>query len=233
MPSTGDRAGEPNVGPTIVSFRAELEHQILAIHDAFCAFITDDWERRGAIERQKQDAEDRLREAERRIKNLEDRLCTSENQKQDLERQLRKLQKTWWVRVTRFLKRSNPFRSIRDESSDAKSQVLRAFPVVQNPPCQKRKLLLGVVYQRRILGPGFHDLVTNTDDRIKQAGLRPLGRRQLFQEFGLLSSRSVPRILGTARMSNQQTSVSNGNPSYGICMVVEHRVDSPPIDVSL
>src|SRR5579871_117858 len=101
MPNTGDRAEEPNVGPTIVSFRAELEHQILEIQDAFCAF-TDDLERRGAIERQKRDAEDRLREAERRIRNLEDRLYTSENQKQDLERQLRKRQKTWWVRVTRF-----------------------------------------------------------------------------------------------------------------------------------
>ena len=113
MPSTADRAGEPNVGPTMVRFKAELEHQILEIQDAFCAFITDDLETRGAIERQKQDAEDRLREAERRIKNLEGRLKTSENQKQDLERQLRKLQKNLAVRVTRFFKRSNPFRSIR------------------------------------------------------------------------------------------------------------------------
>ncbi len=94
----------------MVRFKAELEHQILEIQDAFCAY---DLERRGAIERQKQDAEDRLREAERRIRNLDERLITSENQKQDLERQLRKLQKTLAVRVTRFFKRSNPFRSIR------------------------------------------------------------------------------------------------------------------------
>ena len=111
MPShpRGVHAGKPNVKPEGVSFRSELEHQILEIQDAFCAFVSDDLERHGAIHRQKQDAENRLREAERQIKNMEDRLFAVESQKQDAERQLRKLQKTFVVRVIRFLGRSNPF----------------------------------------------------------------------------------------------------------------------------
>ncbi len=90
-----------------------MERQLLEIQDAFCEFVDD-------TERQKQDAEGRLREAERQKKDTEDRLRTVERQKQDVEDQLReaalqlrKLQRTPAVRIVRFFRRLNPLLSGR------------------------------------------------------------------------------------------------------------------------
>ncbi|MGA8583055.1 MAG: hypothetical protein WB715_04335 [Roseiarcus sp.] len=104
--------GKPNA-PVAGIFRSEIERQLLEIQDAFSAFVDD-------AERQKQDAEGRLREAEQQKKDAEDRLRTIERQKQDVEAQLReaawqlrKLQKTLPVRIVRFFRRLNPSRSAR------------------------------------------------------------------------------------------------------------------------
>ena len=85
-----------------------MERQLLEIQDAFAAFVDD-------AERQKHDAEGRLREAARTKADMEDRLRTIERQKQELEDQLRetagqlrKLQKTPAMRIVRFFRRLNP-----------------------------------------------------------------------------------------------------------------------------
>ena len=85
-----------------------MERQLLEIQDAFAAFVDD-------AERQRLDAEGRLREAERQKKDMEDRLRTIERQKHEAEDQLRetagqlrKLQKTPAVRIVRFFRRLNP-----------------------------------------------------------------------------------------------------------------------------
>ena len=113
----GFQTGKSNVPVPGRIFRWEMECQILAIQDAFCASIDDK-------EREKQDLEDRLREmereAERQKKDTEDRLRSIERQKQDTEdqlretaRQLRKLQKTLPIWIIRFFRRLNPLRLAR------------------------------------------------------------------------------------------------------------------------
>jgi flagellar motility protein MotE (MotC chaperone) len=102
--------GESNVPLAGRGFRSEMERQLLEIQDAFAAFVDD-------AERQRQDAEGRLREAARLKRDTEDRLRTVEKEKQDLEDQLRKgagqlrkLQKTPVARIVRFFRRLNPSR---------------------------------------------------------------------------------------------------------------------------
>jgi chromosome segregation ATPase len=105
--------GKSNARAAGRDFRSEIERQLLEIQDAFCAFVDD-------AERQRQDAEGRLREAERQKRDTEDRLRTIESQKQEVEDQLReaawrlrKLQKTPAARIARFFGRLNPLRSAR------------------------------------------------------------------------------------------------------------------------
>jgi chromosome segregation ATPase len=107
------RTGKSNVPLAGRSFRFEMERQLLEIQDAFAAFVDD-------TERQRLDAEGRLREAERQKRDTEDRLRTIERQKQEVEDQLReaawrlrKLQKTPAARIARFFGRLNPLRSAR------------------------------------------------------------------------------------------------------------------------
>ena len=104
---------ESNVPPAGRGFRSEMERQLLEIQDAFAAFVDD-------AERQRLEAEARLREAERQKKDMEDRLRTIERQKHEAEDQLReaagqlrRLQKTLAVRIVRFFRRLNPSRSGR------------------------------------------------------------------------------------------------------------------------
>jgi hypothetical protein len=88
------------------SFRSELERQLLEIQDAFGVFVDDaERETHRALE-EKQDAEDRLRE-------MEGRLRIVEREKQDTEDQLRCLKKQPAVRIIRFFTSLNPFRSTR------------------------------------------------------------------------------------------------------------------------
>ena len=88
-----------------------MERQLLEIQDAFNTFVDDS-------QRQKLDAEGRLREMERQRMDTEDRLRTVERQKEDLEHHLLeaalKLQKTPVARFVRFLRRLNPLRSSRE-----------------------------------------------------------------------------------------------------------------------
>ena len=107
------RTSESNIPPAGRGFRSEMERQLLEIQDAFAAFVEDG-------ERQRLDAEARLREVERQKKDMEDRLRTIEREKLEAEDQLREarkqlqsLQKTLAVRTVRFFKRLNPSRSGR------------------------------------------------------------------------------------------------------------------------
>jgi chromosome segregation ATPase len=107
------RTSESNVPPAGRGFRSEMERQLLEIQEAFGVFVEDG-------ERQRLDAEARLREAERQKKDMEDRLRTIEREKLEAEdqlgearKQLRSLQKTLAVRTVRFFKRLNPSRSGR------------------------------------------------------------------------------------------------------------------------
>lgn len=104
------RTGELNVPPAGCGFRSEMERQLLEIQDAFAAFVDD-------AERQKHDAEARLREAVRMKADMEDRLQTIGKEKQDLEDQLReaagqlrKFQKSPPMRIVRFFRRLIPSR---------------------------------------------------------------------------------------------------------------------------
>jgi septal ring factor EnvC (AmiA/AmiB activator) len=106
-------AGKSAVPPVDPVFRAEMERQLLEIQDAFAAFVDD-------AERQRLEAEARLREAEQQKNDAENRMRTIERQKQDAEDQLReaagqlrKLQKTRAVRIVRFFRRLNPLGSER------------------------------------------------------------------------------------------------------------------------
>ena len=107
----GVRTSESKVRLAGQSFRSEMERQLLEIQDAFNIFVDD-------FQRQKLDAEGRLREMERQRMDTEDRLRTVERQKEDLEHHLLeaalKLQKTPVVRFVRFLIRLNPLRSSRE-----------------------------------------------------------------------------------------------------------------------
>jgi hypothetical protein len=81
-----------------------MERQLLEIQDAFAAFADDK-------ERQRQDAEGRVREAERQKNETEDRLRVVEDQLRETARQLRKLRKTPAVRIVRFFGKLNSLRS--------------------------------------------------------------------------------------------------------------------------
>lgn len=117
-PRAGVPTAKSNLPPPERIFRSEMERQLLAIQDAFCASVNDN-------ERRKEDLEARLRdverEAERQKKDAEDRFRSIEKQKQDVEdqlretaRQLRTLQKTLPVRIIRFFRRLNPGRLARE-----------------------------------------------------------------------------------------------------------------------
>ena len=131
MPShpTGVHAGKPNVKPEAVSFRSELEHQILEIQDAFCAFVSDDLERHSAIERQKQDAENRLREAERQIKNMEDRLFAVESQNRTWNGNCRNYKIRSWFWSSDFLEDRIRF----DQTGTNPLSGISALSVLKNP----------------------------------------------------------------------------------------------------
>jgi hypothetical protein len=98
------RTGKSDLPTGDRSFRSEMEHQLLEIQDAFCAFADDADRQRQDAERQKKDAEDRLRTIERQKQELEDQLRQAAGQ-------LRKLQKTPTARIVRFFGKLNPLPS--------------------------------------------------------------------------------------------------------------------------
>jgi chromosome segregation ATPase len=94
------RIGQSDAQAAAGNFRSEMERQLLEIHEAFGAFVED-------TERQRQQAEDRLREADDRLRDMK-------NQLREAAGQLRRLQKTPTMRFLRFFKRLNPLRSAPD-----------------------------------------------------------------------------------------------------------------------